>query len=107
STPPDGPFPRQANKGGFPMSWQATSWATKTRVGDATLKLLLLMLANYANEDGECWYTQKKISFDTEIPERTLRRKLAQLVELGLIEITRRTHDDGTKQTSLFRLLPR
>jgi Helix-turn-helix domain len=87
------------------MSWQAAAWATKQRVGDSTLKLLLLILANYANEEGECWHSQKRISFDSEIPERTLRRKMTALVELGLIEITERRRDDGMKATSLIRLI--
>jgi len=87
------------------MSWQAAAWATKQRVGDSTLKLLLLVLANYANEEGECWHSQKRISFDTEIPERTLRRKMAVLVDLGLIEVTERRRDDGMKATSLVRLI--
>jgi len=87
------------------MSFQAQTWAIRVRVGDPVLKLLLLTLANYANEDGECWHSQKRIAHDTEIPERTLRRKIAALGGMGLIEVTARTREDGTKTTSLIRLL--
>lgn len=87
------------------MSWQAVTWATQCRVGDSALKLLLLTLANYANTDDECWYPQKRIAFDTEIPERTLRRKMGALVDMGLIEITPRTRSDGGQTTSMVRLL--
>lgn len=87
------------------MSWQAATWATNARVGDYALKLLLLTLANYANEDGECWHSQKRISFDTEIPERTLRRKMAALAEMGLIEVTARATPNGGRTSSLIRLL--
>lgn len=87
------------------MSWQAVTWATRCRVGDASEKLLLMTLANYANEDGESWYSQERLSYDTEIPERTLRRKLQSLSEKGYIEVTPRRRTDGTKTTSLIRLL--
>jgi len=50
------------------MSWQATEWVRITRVGDSKLKLLLLMLCNYANEDGESWYSQ-------ELHEVVLRKR--------------------------------
>lgn len=87
------------------MSHQAQTWAAKVRTGDALLKGLLLALANYANEDGECWYSQKRIAFDTEIPERTLRRKLHTLVEMGLIKIIPQFEADGRKANSKIRLI--
>lgn len=87
------------------MSWQATEWVRITRVGDSKLKLLLLMLCNYANEDAESWYSQEQISFDTEIPVRTLRRKLEELQEMGFIEVTQRASDSGVKRNSLIRVL--
>ena len=86
------------------MSWEATEWARKQRVGDSGLKLVLITLGNYANEDGESWYGMARICHDTEIPERTLRRKLAELVKLKLIEIEPRARKDGTKTSSLIRL---
>lgn len=87
------------------MSWQALAWATKCRVGDDGEKLLLIMLANYANEDGQSWYSQERLSYDTEIPIRTLRRRLQALEDKGFIEITHRRQDDGTKTTSLIQLV--
>jgi hypothetical protein len=87
------------------MSWQATEWVRTTRVGDSKLKLLLLMLCNYANEKGESWYPQEQIAFDTEIPVRTLRRKLEELQGLGFIEVILRTGDSGLRENSLIRVL--
>lgn len=87
------------------MSWGANEWARKARVGDSKLKLLLLLLSNYANERGECWYSQDRIAFDSEIPVRTLRRKLTDLEARGFIEIVPRTREDGSRSTNLIRLL--
>lgn len=81
------------------------TWAAKVRTGNPVLKGLLMTLANYANEDGELWHGQRRISFDAEIPERSLRRRLGELVEMGIIQITERRHPDGTRMSSLTRLL--
>jgi hypothetical protein len=48
------------------MSWQATTWAMNQKVGNAGRKLLLLALANYADENGVCWPSQGRLSLDTE-----------------------------------------
>lgn len=87
------------------MSFDALTWASRCRVGDASEKLLLLTLAQYANENGESWYSQEKLSFDTEIPIRTLRRKLQSLEEKDLITMTAQWRADGSRTASRIRLL--
>lgn len=87
------------------MSIRGFAWAQEVRVGDATLKVLLMTLGGYANTDNETWHAQDKISFDTEIPVRTLRRKMQQLAEMGLIRIEERRRGDGTKTSSLITVL--
>lgn len=87
------------------MSIQAVNWAIETRVGDPILKILLITLANLANGDDETWHNQIKIAFDTEISVRTLRRRLHELVELGLISMEERRRENGTKTSSLITLL--
>ena len=37
------------------MSWQATAWALRQKTGSSGCKLLLLTLANYADDTGCCW----------------------------------------------------
>jgi len=87
------------------MSWQATEWARKQRVGDASLKLLLMVLCNYANSDGQTWYTQEKISYDSEIPLRSLQRKMKELVDRGLIKTEQRRRPDGLLGSLLITIL--
>ena len=87
------------------MSWQATEWVRKTTIGDSKLKLILLMLCNYANDEGESYYSQETIATDTEIPIRTLRRKLEQLESLGFIETIHRIRDDGKRRSSVIRVV--
>jgi len=88
------------------MSIQAMVWAIETRCGsDRDLKVLLMTLANYANTEDQTWHCQDKISYDTEIPVRTLRRKMQELVEMGLISVEERRRPDGTKTSSMITVL--
>lgn len=87
------------------MSIQAVAWAIETRVGDPTLKCLLIAIANYANDDWVAWPNQNTLSFDTEISKRTVQRALEKLVKAGLIEVTMRRRSDGSQASSLIRLL--
>jgi hypothetical protein len=67
------------------MSWQATAWAVKQRTGDPALKLLLLTLANYADDKGCCFPSQATLSEDTEQSVDSVQRKLKQLEAKGLV----------------------
>ena len=87
------------------MSIQAVSWAIKSRVGDPTLKVLLIAICNYANQDCECWYSQAVLARDSEVSTRTIRRGLEKLREMGMIETTERRRTDGGNSTLLIRVL--
>ncbi len=87
------------------MSWQATVWALKTRVGDPTLKILLLAIANYADADGSCFPRNETLAFDSEVSKRTIQRSLEKLVNLGLIKITQRFDKNGRQTTAQFDLI--
>lgn len=86
------------------MSVRCITWAFDTRVGDHIAKAILVKLADNANDDGICWPKVKQISDQTEIPERTVKRKLAWLESEGFIE---RTHqrDDGRFSRTIYQLV--
>jgi hypothetical protein len=67
------------------MSWQATAWAVKQKTRSAGCKLLLLTLANYADDTGCCWPSQDTLKNDTEQSVDTIQRQLKKLEGLGLI----------------------
>ena len=50
-------------------------------------KLVLLALANYANDDGYCWPTQASLSSDTSLSQRRLRDHLHALTLDGWVRI--------------------
>ena len=86
------------------MSIQAVAWAISQRVGSPTGKVLLMCLANYANESGECWPSQKTISREAELSERSTRDWLQKLEVQGFITRSRRHRSDGSR-TSDFVVL--
>jgi hypothetical protein len=70
---------------GRAMSWQATAWAVKQRTSTAGCKLLLLTLANYADDTGCCWPGQESLKKDTGQSLDTIQRQLKRLQADGLI----------------------
>jgi len=86
------------------MSIQAVAWAIRQRVGSPTGKVLLMCLANYADENGECWPSQATISAEAELGERAARDWLKTLEDRGFIERQRRNRSDGSRTSDLIRL---
>lgn len=68
------------------MSVDALRWAFNVPVGHPTRKLILIALADYADEDNHCWPSQKKLASRAECSVDTIQRHLAALEVDGLIE---------------------
>jgi len=69
------------------MSWQATTWAKKTRGhrGKA-VKLVLMVLADYYEEEkGYAWPSQAQLAEDCEMPIRTVQYALQELIKAGFV----------------------
>lgn len=87
------------------MSLKALTWAFEQDL-KPDLKIVLLALADYANDDGTSFPGQRSIGIKTSMSERTVRTKLAELEELGYIARRRRTNGDGYRTTDEYKLLP-
>ena len=87
------------------MSVEAITWALRQRAGDPRAKIILLCLANYADEHGRCWPSQATLADQTEQSPDTVRRRLVDLEARGLIRREERRRPDGTQQSDLFVLL--
>lgn len=68
-------------------------------------KLLLLILANYADNVWECWPSVKRLAADTGMGNRTVTSTLTKLEERGLIRRTERWRRDGSRMSNLIGLL--
>lgn len=86
------------------MSIEALNWAFNVQVPSAGAKLVLLTLANYANEIGEAFPSQKALALKTCLSERAIRDNLVRLEEMKLISRVPRTRSDGSYTTDLFSL---
>lgn len=67
------------------MSVQAIAWVAKQECGGPSGKVLLYALANYADEHGRCWPSQKRLAEDTELSDRSIRTWIGKLAEMGLL----------------------
>jgi hypothetical protein len=87
------------------MSHQATAWALEVRVGDPTLKALLMAIAHRADRvTWSCWPSLDCLAYDTEVSKRTIQRRLDELQERGFIKIEKRRRPDGTQDSSLITI---
>ena len=86
------------------MSVQAITWALDYAAGSVTEKVLLLVLANYANEFGVSWPSQKTLADQTALGERTVRRVLADMERRGVIRRIIRRRGNGSRQSDMILL---
>ena len=89
------------------MSFSALSWASKQKTGSGTTKLVLLCLANYADDKNSCFPSYKTLIAFTEFSRMTIVTSLKKLQEKGFITINNRFQDlgDSARQTSnLYQL---
>ena len=81
------------------MSFDALSWAARQTCAGPTPKLVLMMLANYANEEFSSYPSIAKLSELCSCNERTVMRALQSLIDEGLVKSAPRYLGKG-KQTS-------
>jgi hypothetical protein len=88
------------------VSARALAWAWQQEPKTTSQKLVLAALADRADDDGECWPSNEWIAEKcAPMPERTVRRNIAELAEQGFVaKVDRRRRQDGTLSTWLLRL---
>ena len=86
------------------MSVQAITWALDYAASGVAEKVILLVLANYANEYGISWPSQKTLADQTALGERTVRRVLADMEGRGVIRRIVRRRGNGSRQSDMILL---
>lgn len=86
------------------MSFQAMAWAVKQKVGNATGKAILLMLANYADEKGRCWPSQETLANECECSKRSILDWLQKFEDMGILSRERRHGDGGYRRADILTL---
>tara|TARA_R110001592_G_scaffold289460_1_gene558620 strand:+ start:99 stop:488 length:390 start_codon:yes stop_codon:yes gene_type:complete len=82
------------------MSTDAINWARPLPCPNPTTKLVLFMLANYANKrTHQCFPSEKHLGEICGVSDRSVRRCISALEDLGYITIRKRLG-----MTNLYRL---
>ncbi|MEZ9547806.1 MULTISPECIES: helix-turn-helix domain-containing protein [Vibrio] len=77
------------------MSMLLTAQAMQLKVGNATRKLVLLKLADNANDSGVCWPSYEYIADMCEVDRRTVMRHIKTLEEMGFVSVRTRKGKKG------------
>ena len=72
------------------MSVQAISWALAQQVRPSGAKLLLIAIANYANDSNAAWPSKATLAKDTCMSKQAVLRHLRDLQAQGLVTIEER-----------------
>ena len=72
------------------MSIEAITWATNQPCPNPTCKLVLFILANYADEQHSCFPSEARLAAICGITDRSVRRSLHMLQDCGLLSIKTR-----------------
>jgi len=85
------------------MSIAAIAWALRVKTGSPSAKLVLIKLADNANDEGRCWPSVRHIVDHTELSERAVREHIKTLVSGGLVTIEKR-FSDGVQLPNVYLL---
>ncbi len=84
------------------VSVTAINWATSVEIEHSPSKFVLVILANMANGQGECWPTHKTICAQTSLSQRCVETCIARLEAMGLIQRTARHSKNGGRAANLY-----
>lgn len=80
------------------MSFKAMAWATEQEITETSPQShLLLVMASYANEQNECYPSINTLVKKTRLSDKTVRKCLKDLLEMGLIFDTQKVSNFGAK----------
>ena len=85
------------------MSFKAMTWAVKIKTGSPTKKLILLLLADRANDDGMCFPSIETIAKDCELGATAVKTNIKTLAKAGFLRIEKR-RDGGAWLRNLYHL---
>lgn len=86
------------------MSIRAMDWAFRQTCKNSGQKLVLLKLADNANDQGECWPSLAYIGRFCQMTRSTVSQHCSDLAKQGLIEIIPRVQD-GSNLPNVYRVL--
>ncbi|CAM3358197.1 helix-turn-helix domain-containing protein [Mycobacterium frederiksbergense] len=86
------------------MSWKAVDWATDIGVGSPTMRLILILLANKADEKFSCYPSVRTLMAESCAARSTVLNALNRLEHEGLITRVAQYHESGAQRSSRYFL---
>lgn len=86
------------------MSHKATTWAVAQKGLRPMTRVVLWVIADRASPEGVCFPSRQTIADDAEISVDSVDRHLEVLEQVGLLTIEKRSREDGSPTSSLYRL---
>jgi Helix-turn-helix domain len=86
------------------MSWKALDWATGIRVGSPTMRLILILLANRANEKFSCYPSVRTLVTESCAARSTVLEVLKRLEVKGFITRFAQYHESWAQRSSRYLL---
>lgn len=84
------------------MAIEIMTWAWKTQL-KPTLKLTLLALADYSNDEGICWPSIDSMAKKSSLTRSSLINNVQKLCDMGVIEKQKR-YENGKRSSNEYRL---
>jgi len=85
------------------MSVKAISWAFTQQV-KPSMKVLLLALADHADDEGYCFPSVPTLASKSTLSVRTVQRTIERLIDDGFVQRTNRFDESGRQTSSAYRL---
>lgn len=86
------------------MSIPALNWAIQQQAGSPAAKLVLLLIADRADERHSCWPSQNRLADESEQSVKSVQRHIKALVRLGLLRVERREAAGQYRATNRYIL---
>ena len=86
------------------MSMTLMAKAMGLKVGNPLRKLVLIKLADNANDKGECWPSYQHIADACEMSRRTVMRHIDDLEKQGLVSVKSRRVSSEKNQSNIYKL---
>lgn len=86
------------------MSMYMTAEVLNMELGNPVRKLVLLKLADQANDLGQCWPSYASVAKAAEVSKRAVMKHIDWLEEHGFLTVERRKKSDGENQSNLYCL---
>lgn len=86
------------------MSFQAMAKAVAIKTESATDKLVLLMIANYADENNQAFPSYKRLASDCCMTDRAVKAVIGRLKKQGFLSWVKRQNYQGGLTSNLYTL---